>query len=566
MRQNDDIKDIRYIVITGGVISGVGKGIIASSTGVLLKSLGLRVTSIKVDPYLNIDAGTLSPFDHGEVYVLDDGGEVDLDLGNYERFLDVTLTRNHNITTGKIYQKVIENERRGDYLGKTVQVVPHVTNSIQDWIQEVSRVPVDNSDKPPQVCIIEVGGTVGDIESSPFVEAMRQFQFRVGREHFMSIHVALVPQTTDGEQKSKPMQNSVRDLRGLGLTPDLIACRSTLPLETSVREKISMYCHVPPDHVISVHDCESTYHVPLLLEEQNLLRFIHQKLELGNIVGDYKLDSEYWTGWNRWLSSYELAKGKEQLKIGVVGKYTELPDAYLSIARSIVHAATFLSLRAKIIWIEAAKLEGGDLSILKICHGLVIAGGFGERGTLGKILACNYARLKDIPLLGICLGFQLAIVEWARNVMGLDDAHSTEMNPKTTNPVVIFMPEGSKTHFGGTMRLGSRTTILEKGIVSELYDNSLKINERHRHRYEANPQFVQEIEAAQTIVNDSVQKIKFVGRDETGQRMEVFVLEGHPFYIGVQFHPEYKSRTLKPAPTFVGLIRASSSRLNRNSA
>ena len=559
--QNDVVENnMRYIVITGGVISGVGKGIIASSTGVLLKSLGLRVTSIKIDPYLNIDAGTLSPFDHGEVYVLDDGGEVDLDLGNYERFLDITLTKNHNITTGKVYQRVIEKERKGDYLGKTVQVVPHVTNAIQDWIQEVAVIPVDDSQLPPQVCIVEVGGTVGDIESAPFVEAMRQFQFRVGRDNFLSIHVALVPTTGDGEQKSKPMQSSVRDLRGLGLTPDIIACRSSRPLEAVVREKISMFCHVPPENVISVHDCESTYHVPVLLEQQNLLRFIHQRLNLQSIAGHYELSSRYWHDWLGWLGRYQSGAEQKTVVIGVVGKYTELPDAYISIARSIVHAATHIGRKCKVQWIEASKLEGGDLGALKECHALVIAGGFGERGTLGKIMACNYSRVNSIPLLGICLGFQLAVVEWCRSVLGLTDAHSTEFNAETKNPVVIFMPEGSKTHLGGTMRLGSRVTKVQPGFVSELYKASESISERHRHRYEVNPEYVSKIEASETSVNGVIQRIKFVGKDEVGERMEILHLEGHPYFVGVQYHPEYKSRTLKPSPVFLGLLQEAAKR------
>jgi CTP synthase len=600
---NTDLNGCCFVVVTGGVISGVGKGIVASSTGVLLKSLGLRVTSIKIDPYLNVDAGTLSPFDHGEVFVLDDGGEVDLDLGNYERFLDVTLTHEHNITTGKIYRQVIERERRGDYLGKTVQVVPHITDAIQDWIGRVACHPVHHSDDPavnaypndhalehpanhddsasleghsnhnhallpPQVCIIELGGTVGEIETGPFVEALRQFQFRVGRERFLCVHVALVPETGDGEQKSKPMQHSVRDLRGLGLTPDLIACRSSRPLDPSVRDKISLFCQVPPEHVVAVNDCESTYHVPALLESQGYLRHIHQRFQLDHLVGPYSLEDPvrncYWLQWSAWLSKWEQAKLRTTpLVVGVVGKYTNLPDAYTSIARAVVHAATHLERSARIAWIEASRLEAESVSnvdaILGECHALIIAGGFGERGSAGKILACHWARLHAKPLLGICFGFQLGVVEWSRNVLGWPDAHTTEILPDTPHPVVVFMPEVSKTHMGGTMRLGLRRTNLlpqlpADNVIRSAYGNVDHFQERHRHRYEINPEYVQALEGA--TCPQTGQRLQFIGRDDTGRRQHVLQVTPHPFFVGVQFHPEYRSRTLHPSPVFMELLRA----------
>jgi CTP synthase len=552
--------NMKYIVVTGGVISGVGKGIFASSTGVLLKAMGQRVTAIKIDPYLNIDAGTLSPYDHGEVYTLDDGGEVDLDLGNYERFLDVTLSRAHNITTGKVYQKVIEKERKGYYLGKTVQVVPHLTDAIQDWIEEVARAPVDGSSDLPQVCIVEVGGTVGDIESAPFVEALRQFQFRVGTENFMLAHVSLVPQIGSGEQKSKPTQSSVRDLRGLGLSPDIITCRSQRELEDEVKAKISMFCHVQPSHVLAVHDCHSTYHVPLLLAKHGLDKIIAQRLGLPDTD---LMQSEYWRQWTCLTRSIDMRQGT--LRIALVGKYTQLRDSYLSIARSIDHASIRLGVGLDIMWIEATDLEDGmkdhklyedGWQAVHSAHAIIIPGGFGGRGAQGKIEVCRFARQNKRPMLGLCLGFQLAVIEYSRNVAKMDGANSTEIDPNTKYPVIIQMPELSKTQLGGTMRLGLRTTIFEdlESKSFSLYSEagqcdkqSHKIHERHRHRFEVNPEFVVRLEDA---------GLKFVGRDDTGKRMEILEISDHPFYIGTQFHPEFRSRAVRPSPLFMGLLRA----------
>ncbi|KAJ3214541.1 CTP synthase ura7 [Dinochytrium kinnereticum] len=557
----------KYILVTGGVISGIGKGVIASSTGLLLRSIGLRVTSIKIDPYLNIDAGTLSPLDHGEVFVLDDGGEVDLDLGNYERFLDATLTRDNNITTGKIYQSVIERERKGDYLGKTVQVVPHVTDAIQDWVERVAKIPVDGSGLEPDVCIIEMGGTVGDIESAPFIEAMRQFQFRVGHDNFCLVHVSLVPVVGSvNEQKTKPTQASIRDLRGLGLSPDIIACRSTKILDTSVQSKISMFCHVPVANVLAVHDCKSVYHVPLLLHEQGLLDIVGKRL---NLTPRKDAASEsLWFKWKQLADRYDRLH--DTVTIALVGKYTNLQDSYISVVKALEHAALSSNRKVKILWVEASDLELSMQSQdpLKyhdawkdVCsaNGILVPGGFGVRGTEGMVLAAKWARENKVPYLGVCLGLQIAVIEFARNVCGLADANSEELDKDTANPVVVFMPEISKTHMGGTMRLGDRATNFtpsSAGTVTRLlYGNAEVIHERHRHRYEVNPKMVQTIES---------KGLKFIGHDDKGERMIILELEGHPYYVATQYHPEYKTRPLRPVPVFLGLILAASGLLQEH--
>ncbi|KAG8848373.1 CTP synthase ura7, partial [Serendipita sp. 411] len=472
---------MKYILVSGGVVSGIGKGVIASSTGLLLKTTGLKVTSIKIDPYMNIDAGTMRPQEHGEVYVLNDGGEVDLDLGNYERYLDVTLSRDHNITTGKIYKEVIEKERRGDYLGKTVQIVPHVTTGIQDWIERVAKLPVDDTNEEPDICIIELGGTVGDIESAPFVEAMRQFQFRVGHGNFALIHVSLVPDM-HGEQKTKPTQATVRDLRGLGLMPDLVTCRVLVrkPLSIETKRKISMFCHVAEEQVIGIHDVSSVYHVPLLLQEQGIISFLQRKLDLQSIYLSKELTDKGSRLMARWKEMTDVIGKNHYLdvvSIVLVGKYTDMPDSYMSVVKALEHSAARCQRKLNLQWVAAEHLEpthkienpvqyyDGWKNVVA-AQGILIPGGFGQRGTEGMLLAIKRAREYKVPFLGICLGFQMAVIEWARNVSGLDGATSTEFNAETPHPVIIYMPEVSKTHMGGTMRLGLRPTVFSSDSES----------------------------------------------------------------------------------------------------
>ncbi|KAK9451792.1 CTP synthase N-terminus-domain-containing protein [Limtongia smithiae] len=556
---------MKFVVVSGGVISGIGKGVIASSTGLLFKTRGYKVSAIKIDPYMNIDAGTMSPLEHGEVFVLDDGGEVDLDLGNYERYLDVTLTRENNITTGKIYSHVIERERKGDYLGKTVQVVPHITNAIQDWIERVAKIPVDDSDEEPDVCIVELGGTVGDIESAPFVEALRQFQFRVGSENFALIHVSLVP-VVNGEQKTKPTQVAVRDLRGLGLTPDIVACRCTQKLEASTCEKISMFCHVGPDQVLVVHDLSSIYHVPLLLDQQKIIQQLSKKLHLENLTPKESFVSKGTALWNDWkLLTSTHDRMFEGVNIVLVGKYTHLKDSYISVIKALEHSALRCQRKLTINWVEATDLEvdaseTNRVNFHKAWHnvcsadGILVPGGFGSRGTEGMVAAAKWARENKVPYLGICLGLQIAVIEYARNVMGITDAQSEELVPEPpANPLVVFMPEVSKTHLGGTMRLGLRPTKFQANTewskLRQLYGGVDTVHERHRHRYEINPKYVLELEKA---------GLDFVGKDERGERMEILELKNHPYFVGTQYHPEYLSRVLEPSKPYLGFLAASS--------
>ena len=543
---------MKYVVVSGGVLSGLGKGVTASSIGVLLKSAGLRVTSIKIDPYLNSDAGTMSPFEHGEVFVLDDGGEVDLDLGNYERFLDINLGKNNNLTTGKIYSKVIEAERRGDYLGKTVQVIPHVTDAVQEWIEDVAHQPADGSGEIPDACIIELGGTVGDIESSPYIEALRQFQFRVGRENVTFVHVSLVPVMGPvGEQKTKPTQHTVKELRGLGITPDILVCRSTSPLSIETREKLAAFCHVSPQAVMSTHDVPNIYHVPLMLQEQGLCEILGVDHRTTDLLNDWK------------KMAHHLDTLTEAVHIAMVCKYTDLSDAYLSVIKSLQHAAMAVDRKLVIDWIEASHLES-DWSneaekttawdSLKNADGVLVPGGFGDRGVEGKIAAAHYARTTQTPYLGICLGLQVATIEFCRNVLNLEGANSTEFDENAPTAAVVFMPEISKTHLGGTMRLGTRPTLwqVDECKIRTLYGEGEAVDERHRHRYEVNPDLIERIEAEGLV---------FVGKDETGQRCEIFELTGHPYYVGVQYHPELKSRPGRPSPPFLGLLKASTGQM-----
>lgn len=588
---------MKYVLVTGGVLSGIGKGIIASSTGMIMKAMGLRVTSIKIDPYLNIDAGTMSPFEHGEVFVLDDGGEVDLDLGNYERFLDISLTRDNNITTGKIYNHVIEKERKGLFLGKTVQVVPHVCDEIQSWVERVAQVPADGMEGPPDVCIIELGGTVGDIESMPFIEAMRQFQFRVGINNFCLLHVSLVPVIgVVGEQKTKPSQMSVRELRALGLSPDIVVCRSQNPLTIETKKKLALFCHVGPDNVVGVHDVSNIYKVPLLLYQQGLPQLVISRLQLKPLhyVPNPAPPSSASTSSSRrdsqvippWLAPWhELANRIDRMHtnplgpihIAMVGKYTGLSDSYLSVVKAIEHASMEINRRFVIDWIEATNLEplsaNNGLSqddddengptpekheeawrLLKNAHGILVPGGFGDRGVEGMIAAANYARVHGKPYLGICLGMQVAVIEFARSVLGWTTANSEELVKDANPAMVVFMPEISKTHMGATMRLGTRKTLLtdRNCVAAKLYgitDESAEasVDERHRHRYEVNPEHVPALQKA---------GLKFTGHDETKTRMEILEIDTHEFFLGTQFHPEFKSRPRHPSPPFVGLLLA----------
>ncbi|KAL2935769.1 CTP synthase [Bienertia sinuspersici] len=525
---------MKYVLVTGGVVSGLGKGVTASSIGVLLKACGLRVTSIKIDPYLNRDAGTMSPFEHGEVFVLDDGGEA-----------------------------VMDKERRGDYLGKTVQVVPHVTDEIQSWIERVAHTPVDGQEGPPDVCVIELGGTIGDIESMPFIEALGQFSYRVGHGNFCLIHVSLVPVlNVVGEQKTKPTQHSVRGLRGLGLTPDILACRSTMPLDENVKAKLSQFCHVPDVNIVTLYDVPNIWHIPLLLRDQKAHEAILKNLNLSGVAKEPVLDE--------WTRRAELCRTlHEPVRIAMVGKYTGLSDSYLSVLKALLHASVACHRKLVVDWVPASDLEdstqeenpegyGLAWNLLKGADGVLVPGGFGDRGVEGKILAAKYARENNVPYLGICLGMQLAVVEFARSVLGVEDANSTEFDSetqKTENPYVVFMPEGSKTHMGGTMRLGSRRTYFHvKDCKSaKLYGSASFVDERHRHRYEVNPDMIAELESF---------GMSFTGKDESGQRMEIIELPDHPFFVGAQFHPEFKSRPGNPSALFVGLIAAATGQLD----
>jgi len=551
---------MKYVLVTGGVVSGLGKGITASSIGRLLMECGLTVTAIKIDPYLNIDAGCMSPYEHGEVFVLDDGGEVDLDLGNYERFMQVSLTRDHNITTGKIYQSVLNRERKGDYLGKTVQIIPHVTDAVQDWVARVANISVDGTGKSPDVCVIELGGTVGDIESSLFLEALRQFAYRVGRDNFCHIHVSLVTVVgAVGEQKSKPTQHSVTQLRAAGLIPNLIVCRSREKLCRSVREKVSMFSMVPPTHVISVHDVENIYKVPGLLLQQNVPSLVMTALRI-NRMPPPNVDS-----WEN-LAAKKKSVTKE-VSIGIVGKYTGLEDSYISLIKALQAGAMWSDRKLVVKWVESSKLEkktedtesdayNEAWSTLRSVSGILVPGGFGDRGIEGKVIAAQYARENKIPYLGICLGMQIMVIEFARNVLNLKKANSAEFDKETKHQVVLFMPEISKTEMGGNMRLGSRVCELRSGSLAHLLYGSTEIKERHRHRYEVNESYVKDLEA---------NGLQFTGKDTQGVRMEVTELpqSEHPFYWGCQFHPEFKSRPLDPSPPFVGLIKAATGLLDR---
>ena len=532
---------MKYIIVSGGVLSGLGKGITASSIGRLLKGRGLTVTAVKIDPYLNCDAGTMSPFQHGEVYVLDDGGEVDLDLGNYERFLDLNLSSDHNITTGKVYKKVIDKERKGDYLGNTVQIIPHITNEIKENIKRVGE------ESGADIVLVELGGTVGDIESMPFLEAVRQlYRESGGQENCLFVHTTLVPVMGKvGEQKTKPTQHSVKELRSIGIVPDIIVARGEKPLEYDIRRKIAMFCDVPIEAVVSAPDAESIYLVPSILEEQGLTDYILHKMR----IYAPKRGMRKWNAFVKHIVM-NLQNPKSEVEIALAGKYTHLKDSYISHIEAFQHAGSEANVKVNIRWVEGEDLtDQGASNLLKGIDGLLIPGGFGDRGTEGKIEAIKYAREKGIPLLGVCLGFQLAIVEYCRNVMGWKDANSAEFNPKTKHPVIDILPEQKGiTDMGATMRLGAHDIKLaQDSMVRELYGGKANISERHRHRYEVNPEFIDD------IVKSGLQ---FTGRSKDGIRMEVAELASHPYFMAVQFHPEFKSRPENSSRTHLGLVKA----------
>lgn len=529
---------MKLIFVSGGVISGLGKGITASSIGRLLKSRGINVTSIKIDPYLNIDAGTMNPFEHGEVYVLDDGGEVDLDLGNYERFMDLHLGMDNNITTGKVYRTVIENERRGEYLGKTVQIIPHITNEIKRRITAVAR------QSGADVAIVELGGTVGDIESMPFLEAARQLGRDLGREeNVMFIHTTLIPiMGSVGEEKSKPTQHSVRDLMSVGIKPDIIVGRCSRELSESAKAKIAMFCDVDENAVISCPDARSIYEVPLTLERQGVADLIIDRMKLAPMTTGRHMEK-----WERFLDN--IVNPSSEVTIALVGKYTALADSYLSQLEALTHAGAERCCHVGIKFVDSDTLLHGDPGdILGDVDGILVPGGFGVRGVEGKIAAARYARENGVPFLGVCLGFQIATIEIARDVLGLEGADSTEFEPGTKHPVIFIMPEqAGVTQMGGTMRLGAQTVLVEKGSKAEALYGADRISERHRHRYEVNPGYIDRFEEAGW---------KFTGRSEDGTKMEIGELEGHPYFVASQFHPEFKSRPMKPSPLHQGLVDA----------
>lgn len=530
----------KYIFVTGGVVSSLGKGITAASLGRLLKSRGYRVTIQKFDPYINIDPGTMSPYQHGEVFVTDDGAETDLDLGHYERFIDINLSKNSNTTTGKIYQSVINKERRGDYLGGTVQVIPHITNEIKERVFRVGKQ--DNAD----FVITEIGGTVGDIESLPFLEAIRQVKKDVGKNDVLYIHVTLVPYiSAAGELKTKPTQHSVKELRSIGISPDILVCRSEKPISKEMREKMAMFCDVDPDAVIQNLTARSIYEVPMLMEEQGLDTIVLRKLAMEDKPKDMQ-------GWHDMVARI-LKKYDKKVTIAVVGKYVALQDAYISITESLRHAAVANEAELDIHWVNAEEIEADDTDMDKVMagvDGILVPGGFGNRGIEGKIKAIQYAREHKIPFFGICLGMQCAVIEFARHVCGMVDANSSEFNPNSAHPVIDLMPEQIDVEdLGGTMRLGLYPCkVYPDTLTSKAYNAEL-IYERHRHRYEFNNAFREEIVGKGLVLGGTL---------PNGRLIEIVELpeSEHPWFLGAQFHPEFKSRPTNPHPLFRDFVGA----------
>jgi len=528
----------KHIFVTGGVASGLGKGITGSSLGRLLKARGLRVTMQKFDPYINVDPGTMNPFEHGEVFVTDDGGETDLDLGHYERFIDEPLTKDSNATTGSIYQAVLAAERHGDYLGKTVQVIPHITDEIKRRIRRLATADTD-------VVITEVGGTAGDIEILPFLEAIRQMRLDAGRGNVCYVHVTLVPFIgPSGEQKTKPTQHSVTELRSRGIQPDAVVLRSEEPIDTALREKISRLCDVELSGVVNAPDASNLYEIPLILHDEGLDRYVCEILGLGNLEPDL-------ASWSALVDRIEGATSK--VRVGVIGKYVSLPDAYLSVVEALRHGGYHHGAEIDIDWIQAEEIEG-LLAGGRLAHldGMVIPGGFGERGIEGKIAAARYARENEVPCLGICLGLQVMVAEFCRNELGLVGANSREFDPTTSHPVVDLMDsQRDVTDMGGTMRLGLYPArLLDDSRVAAMYGDSL-IYERHRHRYEVNNDYRVPMEE---------QGLRCSGLSPDGRLVEFIELDAHPFWVGTQAHPEFKSRPDRPAPLFRGLVGAALAR------
>ncbi len=527
---------VKYVFVTGGVVSGLGKGITAASLGRLLKARGYKVTMQKFDPYINIDPGTMNPIQHGEVFVTDDGAETDLDLGHYERFIDESLTKNSNVTTGKIYWSVLHKERRGDFGGGTVQVIPHITNEIK------SRFYRNYNENETHIAIIEVGGTVGDIESQPFLEAIRQFQHDVGRENAILIHVSLIPYLkASGEMKTKPTQTSVKQLQGMGIWPDILVCRSEHPLEKGLKEKIALFCNVPVSHVLQNLDVEYLYEAPLAMEEEHLAQVACECLNLPCPEPDL-------TDWKAMVDA--LRHPTKDVTVALVGKYIQLHDAYISVVEALKHGGIAEHATVHIKWIDSEQLNEDNVDeMLGDVSGILVPGGFGGRGIDGKIVAIHYARAHKIPFLGLCLGMQLAIVEYARNVAGLKDAHSIELDPGTSHPVIALMPDQEDIEdIGGTLRLGSYPCVLDKSTKAyELYGTD-QIAERHRHRYEVNNDY-------RKILTDN--GLTLSGLSPDGRIVEMIEIKDHPFFIATQAHPELKSRPNRPHPLFKGFVKAS---------
>lgn len=526
---------VKYVFVTGGVVSGLGKGITAASLGRLLKARGYKVTMQKFDPYINIDPGTMNPIQHGEVFVTDDGAETDLDLGHYERFIDESLDKNSNVTTGKIYWSVLQKERRGDFGGGTVQVIPHITNEIK------SRFYRNYTSEETRIAIIEVGGTVGDIESQPFLEAIRQFQHDVGRENAILIHVTLIPYLkASGEMKTKPTQASVKELQGMGIRPDIIVCRSELPLDDSIRDKISLFCNVPRSHVLQNLDVEYLYEAPLAMEKERLAEVACECLHLDCPAPDLE-------DWKTMVEA--LRHPTNEVTVALVGKYITLHDAYISVVEALKHGGIASRATVNIKWVDSELLteENAD-EILGDADGILVPGGFGDRGVEGKITAIRYARTHKVPFLGLCLGMQMAIVEYARHIAGLKDAHSIELNPATTHPVIALLPDQNGVEdIGGTLRLGAYPCVLDRSTKAYALYGTETIYERHRHRYEVNNDY-------RKILTEN--GLTLSGLSPDGRIVEMIELKDHPFFIGTQGHPELKSRPNRPHPLFRGFVEA----------